>query len=442
MPAAIDPRALRREVLRLAIPAFLALIAEPIFLLIDAAIVGHLGPQPLAGLGIASTILLTAAGLFVFLAYGTTAVVARSLGAADRARALTAGVDGIWLALLLGLAIGALMILAGGPLATAFGADAAATAQATTYVRISGIGLPGMLTTLAATGVLRGLQDTRTPLIASSLAFSANAALSFTLVHGLKMGIAGAAWGTVIAQSGLALALAIVVLGAARREQASLRFAPLGVLSAVKTGIPLLIRTLALRVTLLITTWIAAGMGDAPLAAHHVALTVWNTLAFGLDALAIAAQALTGKALGGNDIPIARTTTALLMRWGLWLGVVLGVMLFALRGFIPAAFTSDAAVTSALTAALVVVAIGQPVAGIAFVLDGVLIGAGDARWLAWAQTVFLFAYLPMALAVRFSAVSGNLGLVWLWIAFTGFMTVRAGGLWWRSRSDAWCVTGN
>ncbi|WP_122261895.1 MATE family efflux transporter [Ornithinimicrobium cerasi] len=434
-------RGVRAEVLRLAVPAFLALIAEPLFLLADSAIVGYLGTSSLAGLGVASAVLLTAVNVFVFLAYGTTAVVARRLGAGDQRGAVSAGIDGLWLSLLLGAVAAVAVAVWARPLVEIFGASPDASAEAVTYLRVSTLGIPPMLLVLAATGVLRGLQDTRTPLVAAVAGFSANAALSLFLVHGVGWGIAGAAWGTVMAQTGMAIGLGWVVVRGAGRLDASLRFHAAGVLRSALDGVPLLVRTLALRAVLLLTTWAAAGLGEPELAAHQVAMTVWTSLAFALDALAIAAQALTGRSLGAGDVAGTRAVTWLMVRWGVWFGVVLTGLVVALHRVVPLGFSADPEVRAALAAALLVVAVSQPVAAVAFVLDGVLIGAGDARWLAVAQTVFLLAYLPMVLGVRASGVVGVPGLVWLWVAFTGFMTVRAVGLVWRARGDGWMVTG-
>ncbi|WP_022923507.1 MATE family efflux transporter [Serinicoccus marinus] len=430
-----------REILRLAVPAFLALVAEPLFLLADSAIVGNLGTAALAGLGVASAVLLTAVNIFIFLAYGTTAVVARRLGAGDERGAVSAGIDGVWLALLLGAVGAAFTALLAQPLVQLFGAGDAVVAEAVTYLRWSALGIPSMLVVLAATGVLRGLQDTRTPLVASVVGFTGNAALSLMLVHGVGWGIAGAAIGTVVAQTGMALGLVLVVVRGARRLGSSLTFHGAGVLRAARGGIPLLVRTIALRAALLLTTWSAAGLGDEQLAAHQVALTVWSTLAFALDALAIAAQALTGKTLGASDVTGTREATALMVRWSVWFGVILAVLIVALHRVIPLGFSQDADVRAALAAALLVVAVGQPIAGIAFILDGVLIGAGDTRWLAWAQTAATVAYLPMVLGVRLSGVDGTTGLIWLWVAFTGFMTVRSMLMWRRARGEAWMVVG-
>jgi putative MATE family efflux protein len=433
----------RREILRLAVPAFLALIAEPLFLLADSAIIGHLGTAELAGLGVASAALVTGAGIFVFLAYGTTSVVARHLGAGDERSAIGAGIDGLWLALGLGTVVATVVGVWAEPISAAFGASPTVIEQATTYLRVSALGLPGMLVILAVTGVLRGLQDTVTPLVASVAGFGVNIALHMFFVYGLHWGIAGSAWGTVIAQTGMAAALVTVLVVKARARQASLHPHPGRVLAAARTGMPLLVRTLALRAVLLLTTWVAASLGDVTLAAHQVAMTVWAFLAFALDALAIAAQAIVGRALGAGDRQGVREAMGTMTRWGAWGGLGVGLVVVALHGVIPPLFSPDPAVQEALSAALVVVGLGQAVSGYVFVLDGVLIGAGDGTWLAWGMLITLLAYLPILLAVRAAGPSGSPAhdVVMLWVAFTGFMAIRAVVLGWRARHDAWMVVG-
>jgi putative MATE family efflux protein len=433
----------RREILRLAVPAFLALIAEPLFLLADSAIVGHLGTAELAGLGVASAALVTAAGVFVFLAYGTTSVVARQLGAGDTRAAIAAGVDGLWLAIGLGVLTAGVVATFAAEICAAFGASEAVLAQATTYLRISAFGIPGMLVILAVTGVLRGLQDTRTPLVASIAGFSANVVLNLVFVYGFGWGIAGSAWGTVIAQTGMAVGLIWVLLVQAHSREAPLHPHPGRILGAARTGVPLLIRTLALRAALLLTTWLAASLGDVTLAAHQVALTVWSFLAFALDALAIAAQAIVGRSLGAGDREGVRSAMRTMIQWGVWGGLVIGLLIVALHRVIPPLFTGDEPVRGALAAALVVVGLGQAVAGYVFVLDGVLIGAGDGRWLAWGQVISLVLYIPVVLAVRSGGPSGSAetDIIVLWVAFTLWMAVRGAVLGWRARQDAWMVTG-
>jgi putative MATE family efflux protein len=441
-PAGPPSGALAREVLGLAVPALGALVAEPLFLLADSAIVGRLGTAPLAGLGLAGAILGTAVNLFIFLAYGTTASVARRVGAGDLRAALTQGVDGMWLGLALGTLSAVLGVAFAPALVGMFGPSADVAAQAVTYLRYSMPGIPAMLVLLAATGVLRGLQDTRTPLIVYATGAAVNAAMNLALVHGLGLGIAGSGLGTALTQLGMAAAVAVVVVRGARRHRAALRPDLVGILASGRSGVPLLVRTLALRVALLLTTWVATSKGDAALAAHQVVSSIWTLLALTLDAIAIAAQAMTGKALGAGDVAGVRAATALMVRWGLGVGAVLGVALFVVRGWLGPLFVDDPAVWQAMAWALVVAALIQPLAGYVFVLDGVLIGAGDGRYLAVAGVVQVLLYAPVAVAVAVLAPSGAVGLAWLWVSFgVGYMAARALFLGLRARGTAWLVTG-
>ena len=230
-----------REILRLAVPAFLALVAEPLFLLADAAIVGHLGTPELAGQGIAAVVLQTVVGLCIFLAYGTTASVARHIGAGDRRGALAQGVDGLWLAVGIGVVGTVLGVLLTDSMVGAFGASDEVTGYASTYLRIAFLGLTPVLLMLAATGVLRGLQDTRTPLVVAVVGNVLNVLLNLVLVYGAGPvaghGIAGSAVGTVLAQLASAAALLAVVVRGARREQASLRPDLPGIRAAARAAV-------------------------------------------------------------------------------------------------------------------------------------------------------------------------------------------------------------
>ncbi|WP_217221867.1 MATE family efflux transporter [Streptomyces anulatus] len=426
-----------REIIALAVPAFGALVAEPLFVMVDSAVVGHLGTPQLAGLGIAAALLMTAVSIFVFLAYATTAAVARRVGAGDLPAAIRQGMDGIWLALLLGAAVVALTVPTAPWLVDVFGASDTAAPYATTYLRISLLGIPAMLVVLAATGVLRGLQDTRTPLYVAIGGFTVNAALNVTLVYGAGLGIAGSAWGTVIAQVGMAAAYLVVVIRGARRHGASLRPDAAGIRASAQAGVPLLIRTLSLRAVLMIATAVAARLGDVDIAAHQIILSLWSLTAFALDAIAIAGQAIIGRYLGANDEKGAREACRRMVEWGLGCGIVLGILIVLARPLFIPLFTSDPSVKDTLLPALLVVAVSQPIAGVVFVLDGVLMGAGDGRYLAWAMLVTLAVFAPVALLVP--SLGG--GLTALWWAMTLMMAVRLVTLWLRTRSGRWVVTG-
>ncbi|MET9722297.1 MATE family efflux transporter [Streptomyces zaomyceticus] len=439
--APATPKAVRRqhdrEIVSLALPAFGALVAEPLFLMVDSAVVGHLGTPQLAGLAIAAALLSTAVSVFVFLAYATTAAVARRVGAGDLPAAIRQGMDGIWLALLLGAAVVALTLPAAPWLINLFGASDTAAPHAVTYLRISSLGIPAMLVVLAATGVLRGLQDTRTPLYVAIAGFAANAALNIGLVYGAGLGIAGSAWGTVIAQCGMAVAYLVVVVRGARRHGASLRPDPSGIRASAQAGVPLLVRTLSLRAVLMIATAVAARMGDAEVAAHQIILSLWSLMAFALDAIAIAGQAIIGRYLGADDSEGARQVCRRMVQWGVVSGVVLGALLILARPLFVPLFTGDTTVQDTLLPALLVVALSQPISGVVFVLDGVLMGAGDGPYLAWAMLLTLAVFAPVALLIP---VLGG-GLTALWWAMTLMMTVRMATLWLRSRSGRWIVTG-
>ncbi len=436
-----------REIWRLAVPAFLALVAEPLFLLSDAAIVGHLGTPELAGLGIAAVVLQTAVGLCVFLAYGTTASVARYLGAGDRARALAQGIDGVWLAVVIGTVVTVAGVVLTDPLVAAFGAGREVSEQAGTYLRIAFLGTTPLLVMLATTGVLRGLQDTRTPLVVAVAGNALNIVLNVLLVYGVGgwdgLGIAGSAIGSVLAQVASAAALLAVVVRAARREGASLRPDVPGIRAAARAAVALVIRTLTLRAALLVTTYAVAagatgGDGAVDLATHQLAVTIWGFLAFVLDAIAIAAQAITGRYHGAGDVATTRAVTRRMVWWGAVSGVGTGVALAAASPWLGALFTGDGEVRDRLVPVLLVAALGQPLAGVVFVLDGVLIGAGDGRYLAWAGTVVLVVYAPLALV---AALAGG-GLLAVWAVFAGvFMGARFVALVGRSRGDRWLVTG-
>lgn len=435
-----------RQILRLAIPAFLTLVVEPLFLAADSAIIGHLGTNQLAALGIASTILLTTVGLFVFLAYTTTAEVGRQAGAGRSTTALRLGLDGLYLAGVLGIVMAAVLAGCAPLLVGLFDASGEVQQQALVYLRISAAGLPAMFAVLAVTGVLRGLLDTRTPLVVSVIGFTANVVLNLVLVYGVRLGIAGSALGTVVAQTGMAVAMVAVLVRLVRRHRVPLAPSPLGVLASAQGGLALLIRTVSLRLILLLSAWVAAGLGSVTLAAHQVAFTIWNILTFALDALAIAAQAITGRSLGAGDAAGTRAATRMMVRWGVLSGLGLGLVLLVLSPWLPALFTPDPAVQRTLVAALVVVAAGQLVSGYVFVLDGVLIGAGDARWLAWAMGLLLIVYVPIVLAIRLATPwlrdqGPATSIAVLWLGFSCFMVVRAVTLWWRARSDAWMVLG-
>lgn len=426
-----------RELLGLAVPALGALLAEPAFLLADSAIVGHLGTPQLAGLGIASAVMLNAVFLCIFLAHGTTAAVARRAGAGDLRRAYSLGIDGIWLAVAIGLGLAATGLPLAPVLVDLLGASGTAAPYAIVYLRISLLGLPAMLVVLAATGALRGLKDTRTPLFATGIAALANVPLNLLLVYPVGLGIAGSALGTVIAQMGAATWLCTVVVRGARRHEASLRPDRLGIRATASANAPLFARTVLLRVSLLVMTFVAAAHGDVALASHQIAFTLWYVLAMAPESCAIASQAMVGHALGAGAPETAKGASRRALLWGFGSGLVMAVLLLALRPVYVPLFTTDEAVRDLVWSLAVVIAASQPIGAVLYVLDGILIGAGDTRYLAGAMLVALVTFLPLAGVV----LATEAGVVALWWALTGWLLARQVAVALRYRSAVWLRTG-
>lgn len=426
-----------RAIVALAVPAFGALVAEPLYLLADTAIVGNLGVRPLGGLAVAGIVLTAAFGIFNFLAYSTTGAVARSLGAGNDRAAAEQGLDGIWLAAGLGVALSVLGILLAPWIVDVMGASADVRPFALTYLRISLLGAPFVLVALAGAGYLRGMQDTKTTLVIAIAANTVNLGLELLFVYGNDWGIAGSAWGTVLAQVLAAGAFLGIVRRSARRAQAGLKPRAHGVRQTAVVGSHLIVRTGSLLLALLLTTAVAARISDVAVAAHQIAFQIWTFLALALDAIAIAGQALVGKLLGADDEGGARAASRRMLELGLVAGLVLGALTVLLRPVLVPLFTDSTAVEDLAEQVLWIVAALQPVAAAVFVLDGILIGAGDSRYLALAMGAATLVYLPAVAGVA----AADAGLLMLWAAFSLWVVARLVGLGARFATDRWVVTG-
>lgn len=439
----VEGSQLNRQILSLAIPAFVALIAEPLLVTIDSAMVGHLGTPQLAGLALSSTILMTAVGVFIFLAYSTTALTSRALGAGRPAEGIKTGIDAMWLAGILGIITAGILVAYAPTILSWFNPDPVVIPHALAYLRWASPGIIGMLIVLAATGTLRGALDTKTPMYVATGGSALNAALNAIFIYGFNMGVAGSGLGTAIAQTLMAVVLGFVVLRAARRYQISVLPTFGALLQATATGFPLLVRTVTLRIALLATVAAVTRVGAVALAAHQVVNTVWNFASFALDALAIAAQALIGHSLGQGNPTHTHKLLKRIVLWGLGSGLVMGVMILAGAPVLPAIFGTDSTMRHIATMGLVVAGIFQILAGFVFMLDGVLIGAGDNRFLAWAGLITLIPYLPILWWITRCYASSEVaaqgwGLVWVWFAFAAvFMGMRAITTGLRSRGTAW-----
>jgi putative MATE family efflux protein len=434
-PRAHDvPRA--REVIALALPALGALAAEPLYVLGDTAIVGHLGRTPLAGLAIAGTLLAEIVGLCTFLEYGTTAKAARLYGAGHHDEALDVGVQATWLALGLGtVLVIALEILAGPALRLIAGSDDGAALQAALeWFRIAAVGAPFMLVVAAAQGWLRAFQDTRTGLVVLVASNLASVALSLTLIRGFGLGLEGSAIANVAAQ---VAAAAVFVILLVRRSPAR---APswTRMLPQLRAARDLGLRSFAFTAAFLLAAAVAARMGDAQVAAHQIGFQLWIFVALVLDSVAIAAQALIGRLLGAGALDAAATLARRLLVAGLVFGVVVGALFAAGSHVVPALFTSDEDVRHQAAVLWPWLVGMMPVAGALFALDGVFFGAGD---LAFLRRVTLFASLAVFVPMLILAQVLDLGLGGVWAGIAAFICVRMlfGAFRWRSRR--WLVPG-
>jgi putative MATE family efflux protein len=430
-----DPSAASaRRIAALALPALVVLAAEPLYVLVDTAVVGHLGAVPLAAVAVSGTVMSLAVWFGALMAYGTTGRAARRFGAGDRPAAVAEGVQASWLALGLGVLLALLAQAAAGPLAQALAGDAATAQAAAHWLRVASLGIPGLLLAAAGNGWMRGVQDTRRPLFFVLGANALSAVLCPVLVYPVGWGLIGSAIANVVAQTlsgGLFLAALI-------RQTRDLRPSPRIILRQVVLGRDLLIRGASFQVCFLSATAVASRFGVAAVGAHQIALQLWFFSALALDAVAIAAQSLVGAALGGGDAKVAQDVARRVTVAGGVAGIAFALLAAAGAGVIPGWFTPDPQVHEQAAIVWPWFVGVMPFAGVVFALDGVLIGAGDVRFL---RNITLVATLLGFLPAIWIAYWLDLGLGGVWAGLALLIGVRFAGTVWRWRSNRWAVVG-
>ena len=422
-----------REILGLAVPALGALAAEPLYLLVDTAIVGHLGTLELASLAIAATALTSAFTVFNFLTYGTTAKVSRLHGAGREAEAARLGAQGLWLGLAIGVVLLVVLVALAGPIARLMGGEGRILGEATSYLRIAALGAPFFMLAAAGQGFLRGVSDLRTPLRILVAAHAANVVLELLFVYGFGWGLAGSAWGTVIAQAGMGAAFVRVQLRAAGWEAPDFE----RIRSLMRIGGQIAVRTTALLASFLVASAVLARVGAASLAAHQIAFQLFVFLALVLDAVAIAGQVMVGRMLGANDATGARAAATRMIGWSVVAGAGFGLILLALADVLPRAFTSDPQVIERAQEVWPLFAALMPLNGAVFALDGILIGAGDTRFLMWGMLAAAAVYVPIALL----ALAEGWGILGVWAGLAALILVRLLTCGARFAGRRWALTG-
>ena len=427
-----------RRIAALAFPALGVLAAEPIYLLFDLAVVGRLGALALAGLAIGGLILSTLSSQMTFLSYGTTARSARFFGAGNRAAAVGEGVQATWLALGLGALIVVVVEGAAVPMVSALAAGGDIAEAALPWVRVAIVGVPAILVSAAGNGWMRGVQDTGRPLRYVVAGFALSAVLCPLLVYGWlgmpRLELVGSAVANLVGQ----WVAALLFLRSLLAERVPLSIQPAVLRAQVVMGRDLLLRTMAFQACFVSAGAVAARFGAAAVAAHQVVLQLWNFLALVLDSLAIAAQSLVGAALGAGQVAHAKSVAWRVTIFSTLAAAVLAGIFAVGASVFPSVFTDDRSVLDAIGVPWWFMVAQLPVAGIVFALDGVLLGAGDAKFMRNATLISaLVGFLPL---IWLSLVFGW-GLVGIWSGLSAFMVLRLAFVGWRAFSGHWLVPG-
>jgi putative MATE family efflux protein len=425
--------------LTLATSAFLVLAAEPLYLLVDTAVVGHLGARALGALGVGITLMALLSIVGTFVEYGTTARAARWLGHGRRDRAVAEGVQASYLALAIGVAVVVTGELAADPLVRLLTGSSSLHDPAEQWFRIALCGMPMVLLVLAGNGWMRGVQLTRAPVTIVLAANGLSAAASPLLVYVVHLGLVGSAWANLGAQ----VVAAGLFLRALRREaahDAAVSLAPHpGVMRAqLVLGRDLIVRAAAFQAAFMVAAGVATRMGTAQIAAHQIGMQLWEFTALLLDSFAIAAQSLVGAALGASDGATARRLAAQVARWSAGAGTAFAALYAAGWWLIPRLFTSSPTVWHQAHLLWPWFVVMLPAAGIVFGLDGVLIGAGD---IAFLRTITVVAALGGFVPITLAAAHWGWGIGGVWAGLTAFILVRLVGMVWRARTDHWVVLG-
>jgi MATE family multidrug resistance protein len=412
-------RVANRAILRLAIPALATLAIDPLLTLIDTVFVARVGVVELAALGVDTAVLGFVFFGFNFLAYATTPLVAQALGRGDPAGARRWVGDALVLAVVLGLAASAIVLVLAPWFVELMGAGEEVAGPAVSYLRIRAIATPAVLLVTAGHGAFRGFQDTRSPLVVALGINITNLVIDPILIFVVGLGLEGAALGTVIAQWAGAIWFLFLI---ARRQMADrpgqFRDAVGTIFSLARNGALVAIRTGFLLAGLTVAASTATRIGPTEIAAHQVVMQVWLLAAMVSDSFAIAAQALVGEAVGGGDPARVDRLTARLLAWGAGTGVLL-LCLFLFGAPALDLLVEDPEVGALTVSAAAVAAWTMPVGSPVFVADGIFFGM-----LAFGTIILSTALGAVVLVALITLTSLGDTLVGIWWGIGAMLVAR------------------
>jgi MATE family multidrug resistance protein len=440
---------LNREILALAIPNFLSAVTVPLVGAVDTALVGHLGQVAFIGaVSIGAVLFDTLYWAFGFLRMGTTALVAQSYGAGDDRRAGQVLIQST----IVGIVAGTLIVVFRHPL-TEIGLRLAGGSEevvhwARAYVMVRIVGAPLVLVTYALNGFFRGMKDAVTPLIVTLVVHTVNVVGDVGFIYGRmgmpELGVVGAAWASLAAAAaGFLVAGAVLVVRYRHVLSAALPtlferdgvFDPTRLRKLGTTHFNLFLRTIFLLAAYFLMVATASRLGDVALAANAIVLQLWHLSSYSVDGVAFASETLVGNALGAGDGRLTRRLTRRCLVWGVGLGCVFSLVYLVGMRTIAGIFTDDASVTAVVVSLTMVTALSQPINAVAFIYDGVFIGANDMPYLFRQMAVsFCLVFIPALLVLVHWL---DFGLQGLWVTMLLFMAARSVTLEWKYRQHRW-----
>jgi putative MATE family efflux protein len=400
-----------RAIAALAIPALGTLAIDPLVSIVDTMWVGRLGTTELAALAIASAVFAAVFAVFNFIHVTITPMVAGEVGrgSPERAGGITKGA--LLISVVLGTVLALVLAALSENIVDAFGATGDVLEQSAAYLRIRALSMPAMLLAMVAVGVYRGHQDTRTPLYVAIVMNLVNLVLDPILIFGAGLGVVGAAWATVAAQTIAAAGFLILLFG---RDKTKFGLGGringirgLGLVRILGEGWPMMLRSVALLFALTATTYAATQLGAPEVAAHQIALQTWLFMSFVLDSLAVAAMAMIGSDMGADKRVAAREVAGRLLALGFMGGTLLALGLALIRPFLASFFSAEPLVEDLLASIVWFVIVLQPLTALVYVWDGIAIGTSAFRFMAVSMVVS--AVLTFA---ALAVVGGSLVGVW------------------------------